>query len=263
MSLEVLSQSTNILFLLIGAVMIFGMHAGFAFLEVGSVRSKNQINALVKILTDWAVSTVVYFIIGYWIAQGIHFFKPASELLTSDSGFSLVKFFFYLTFAACIPAIISGGIAERAKFYPQVIAGAIFAGLLYPFFESLMWWDNGLTGNFFQNFIASVGGGKFTDFAGSVVVHSFGGWLALPAILILGPRKGRYPDGKSHPLPISNVPFLALGSWILCVGWFGFNVMSAASIENISGLVAINSLSAMIGGILVALLLSKRCYICS
>ena len=258
MDLKMLANKTDVLFMLLGAIMIFAMHAGFAFLEVGSVREKNQVNALVKILTDWAVSTVMYYMVGYWVAKGITFFRPANELVGLNNGLDLVKFFFFLTFAACIPAIISGGIAERAKFYPQVIAGSIFAGFLYPFFESLMWWDTGITGAFFQDFIAKVGGVGFVDFAGSVVVHSFGGWLALPAILILGARKGRYVNGESRPLPISNVPFLALGSWILCVGWFGFNVMSAASIEGISGLVAVNSLFAMVGGILVALLISKK-----
>ncbi|BDU51520.1 ammonium transporter [Haliovirga abyssi] len=257
MSLDVLAKSTNVLFLLLGAIMIFAMHAGFAFLEVGSVRQKNQVNALVKILTDWAVSTVVYFLIGYPIARGISFLKPADQLISGNMGYDLVKFFFLLTFAACIPAIISGGIAERAKFWPQVLAGAIFVGLLYPFFESIIWGQNAEA---FQNFIKNIGGANFSDYAGSVVVHSFGGWLALPAILILGNRNGRYSKDKtkSYPLPISNVPFLALGSWVLSVGWFGFNVMSALNIGEISGLVALNSLFAMVGGILAALLFSKR-----
>ena len=255
MNLEVLEKSSNVLFLLLGAIMIFAMHAGFAFLEVGSVRKKNQVNALVKIITDWGVSTIVYFLVGFPLARGIGFLRPASELLGNDMGFNLVRFFFFLTFAACIPAIISGGIAERTKFFPQVLAGAIFAGLLYPFFESIIW---GVHSSGFQNMIVKIGGKEFVDYAGSVVVHSFGGWLALPAILILGARKGRYKNGESHPIPISNVPFLALGSWILAVGWFGFNVMSAINLGNISGLVAINSLFAMVGGILVALIVSKK-----
>ncbi len=255
MNLEVLEKSSNVLFLLLGAVMIFAMHAGFAFLEVGSVRKKNQVNALVKIITDWGVSTIVYFLVGFPLSRGISFLKPASELLGDNMGFDLVRFFFFLTFAACIPAIISGGIAERTKFWPQVIAGAIFSGLLYPFLESIIW---GIHSSGFQSIMVKLGGTEFVDYAGSVVVHSFGGWLALPAILILGARKGRYVNGESHPIPISNVPFLALGSWILAVGWFGFNVMSAINLGNISGLVAVNSLFAMVGGILVALLLSKK-----
>jgi Amt family ammonium transporter len=240
---------------MLGAVMVFAMHAGFAFLEVGTVRKKNQVNAFVKILTDWSVSTVAYFIIGFPISYGISFLKPVPEILGNNQGYDLVHYFFLLCFAACIPAIISGGIAERAKFWPQVIAGGIFAGLAYPLFESLIWGKNS---SWLQAIFKSIGGAEFHDYAGSVVVHSIGGWLALPAVLILGPRMGRYMRGRSHPIPVSNIPFLALGSWILAVGWFGFNVMSAGNIEKISGLVAVNSLLAMVGGVLGALWAGKN-----
>ena len=257
-----LQQSADALFLMIGAVMIFAMHAGFAFLEVGTVREKNQVNALGKIISDWAVSTVVYFCIGFPIAYGITFFKDATSLIdllngsavAGARGFDLLHCFFLTTFAACIPAIISGGIAERAKFWPQVIAGGIFAGLAYPLFESVIWGQNG----FFQDWLKSVGGANFHDYAGSVVVHSMGGWIALPAVILLGQRIGRYVDGKSQDIPISNIPFLSLGSWILAIGWFGFNVMSAQKFEGVSGLVAVNSLFAMVGGILFALVFSKN-----
>ena len=250
-----LSHSSDVLFLMLGAVMVFAMHAGFAFLEVGTVRKKNQVNAFVKILTDWSVSTVAYFVIGFPIAYGISFLKPADQLIAGNQGYDLVHYFFLLCFAACIPAIISGGIAERAKFWPQVIAGAIFAALSYPLFESLIWGKNS---SLLQNLFKSIGGAEFHDYAGSVVVHSIGGWLALPAVIILGPRMGRFVGSKSHPLPISNIPFLALGSWILAVGWFGFNVMSAGHLDKISGLVAVNSLLAMVGGVLFALVAGKN-----
>ncbi len=250
-----LRSSSDVLFLMMGAVMVFAMHAGFAFLEVGTVRKKNQVNAMVKILTDWSVSTIVYFMVGFPLAYGISFFKPATDLLGKNQGYDLVHYFFLLCFAACIPAIISGGIAERAKFWPQVTAGAIFVGLTYPLFESFVW---GRNASLLQGICKSFGGAEFHDYAGSVVVHSIGGWLALPAIIILGPRMGRYLRGKSHPIPVSNIPFLALGSWILAIGWFGFNVMSAANLEKISGLVAVNSLLAMIGGVLAALLAGRN-----
>ncbi len=254
-SLVALQHGGDVLFLLLGAVMVFAMHAGFAFLEVGTVRQKSQVNAFVKILSDWSVSTVVYFLIGYPISYGVHFLMPASELMGGNQGYELVRFFFLLCFAACIPAIISGGIAERAKFWPQVVAGAIFAGVSYPLFESVIWGQNsaGLQG-FFENTF----GAPFHDFAGSVVVHSIGGWLALPAVMILGPRMGRWVRGRSQAIPISNIPFLALGSWILAIGWFGFNVMSAQSLEGVSGLVAVNSLLAMVGGVLFALVASRN-----
>ena len=254
-SVQSLTHSGDVLFLLLGAVMVFAMHAGFAFLEVGTVRKKNQTNAFIKILTDWSVSTVVYFLIGYPIAYGVNFLMPAGELLADNQGFELVRFFFLLCFAACIPAIISGGIAERARFWPQVLAGAIFAGLTYPLFESFIW---GRNSSGLQAFFTETFGAPFHDFAGSVVVHSMGGWLALPAVLLLGPRMGRWVRGKNHPIPISNIPFLALGSWILAVGWFGFNVMSAQSLGGISGLVAVNSLMAMVGGVLFAVVAGRN-----
>ncbi|PNU20177.1 ammonium transporter [Geothermobacter hydrogeniphilus] len=250
-----LRHGGDVLFLMLGAVMVFAMHAGFAFLEVGSVRQKSQVNAFVKILTDWSVSTVVYFLIGYPIAYGVNFLAPAGSLLGDNNGYELVRFFFLLCFAACIPAIISGGIAERAKFWPQVVAGGIFAGIFYPFFESLIWGQNS---SGLQGWLESTFGAGFHDFAGSVVVHSMGGWLALPAVIILGPRLGRWVRGQSKAIPISNIPFLALGSWILAVGWFGFNVMSAQNLEGISGLVAVNSLMAMVGGVLFALIAGKN-----
>src|SRR6056300_987576 len=254
-AVQSLTNSGDVLFLMLGAVMVFAMHAGFAFLEVGTVRKKSQTNALVKILTDWSVSTVVYFLIGYPIAYGIHFFMSAESLLGANQGYELVRFFFLLCFAACIPAIISGGIAERTRFWPQVLAGAVFAGLTYPFFESLIWGQNS---SGLQAWFEGTFGAPFHDFAGSVVVHSMGGWLALPAVLLLGPRMGRWVRGKSHAIPVSNIPFLALGSWILAIGWFGFNVMSAQSLNGISGLVAVNSLMAMVGGTLSGLFFGRN-----
>lgn len=241
-------NSNDVLFVLLGAVMILAMHAGFAFLELGTVRVKNQVNALGKIMTDFSISAIAYFFIGYWVAYGISFFDPASALAV-DKGYGLVKFFFLLTFAAAIPAIISGGIAERAKFHPQSIATFFLVALVYPFFEGISWNKNfGI-----QDWLEKTFSYPFHDFAGSVVVHAFGGWIALVAVLLLGARHGRYSkDGRISAHPPSSIPFLALGSWILIVGWFGFNVMSAQRLDAISGLVAINSLMAMVGGTLAA-----------
>ena len=255
---ESLTNSNDILFMLLGAVMVFAMHGGFAFLEVGTVRKKNQVNALVKILVDFALSTLIYFFIGFSIAYGIDFLIPAKELLANKKGYELVHFFFLLTFAAAIPAIISGGIAERAKFSTQAIAGIIFVGIAYPIFEGMVWGKITFLGQS-DSWLAEISNGiPFHDYAGSVVVHSMGGWIALTGIIVLGPRLGRWDsEGRSRPIPISNFPFMALGSWMLCVGWFGFNVMSAATMQGISGLVAINSLFAMTGGIISALLISK------
>ena len=252
--MDSIKSGVDVLFILLGAIMVLAMHSGFAFLELGTVRKKNQVNALIKILIDFAVSTIAYFFIGYSIAYGVDFFSNA-EALSQKSGFDLVKFFFLLTFAAAIPAIISGGIAERAKFNPQLIATFVIVGFIYPFYEGIVWNQHfGV-----QAWIKDLTGDEFHDFAGSIVVHAVGGWLALPAVLLLGARRGRYSkDGKISAHPPSSIPFLALGAWILAVGWFGFNVMSAQTIDKVSGLVALNSLMAMVGGTLAAWLVGRN-----
>jgi len=257
-----ITAGANLFFVLMGAILVFAMHAGFAFLEVGTVRHKNQVNALVKILVDFALSTIAYFFIGYCLAYGVHFFHDASTLSGTGQnagfepqGLTLVKVFFLITFAAAIPAIISGGIAERAKFWPQSIATIALVALFYPFFEGLVW-----NSNFgFQDWMQSVFGAPFHDFAGSVVVHAVGGWIALAAVLLLGARYGRFSkDGRAIGIPPSSIPWLALGSWLLCIGWFGFNVMTAGSLKDASGLVAMNSLMAMVGGIIAALIVGRN-----
>src|SRR5215218_5431833 len=185
--METLRSGTDTLFILLGAIMVLAMHAGFAFLELGTVRRKNQVNALMKILVDFSVSTIAYFFIGYAIAYGTTFFAPAHALIP-NSGYGLVKFFFLLTFAAAIPAIVSGGIAERAKFNPQLAATFFIVGFLYPFFEGIAWNQHyGI-----QAWIKATFAEEFHDFAGSVVVHAVGGWIGLVAVLMLGARRGRY-----------------------------------------------------------------------
>ncbi|WAC44761.1 ammonium transporter [Pseudomonas sp. SL4(2022)] len=252
-AVETLIHGSNTLFILLGAVMVLAMHAGFAFLEVGTVRQKNQVNALSKIISDFAVSALAYFFVGYWIAYGVTFLEPAS-VLTEGNGYALVKFFFLLTFAAAIPAIISGGIAERAKFGPQLCATVLIVAFVYPFFEGMIW--NGNYG--VQAWLEAQFGATFHDFAGSVVVHAMGGWLAFGAVILLGRRNGRYRDGRLVAFAPSNIPFLALGSWILIIGWFGFNVMSAQTLGSVSGLVAVNTLMAMVGGTVAALLVGRN-----
>ena len=258
--MEQLQTSADVFFLLMGAILVFAMHGGFAFLEVGTVRHKNQVNALCKIIVDFAISTIAYFFIGYWIAYGVQFFASAEAISGGAKGFdgqglSLVKFFFLVTFAAAVPAIVSGGIAERARFLPQCVATGLIVGLCYPIFEGIVWNKNlGLQ----EGFFAARLGAEFKDFAGSIVVHAFGGWAALAAIWRLGPRTGRYAKGRSVATPPSSIPWLAMGSWLLCIGWFGFNVMSAQTLKSVSGLVAINSLMAMCGGIIAALFAGRN-----
>ena len=253
--MEALESGSDTLFVLLGAIMVLAMHSGFAFLEVGTVRHKNQVNALMKIITDFSISTIAYFFVGYAVAYGTSFFSGA-PVISVNNGYELVKFFFLLTFAAAIPAIISGGIAERARFYPQLFASAIIVGVVYPLFEGITW-----NGNFgIQEMLEANFGAAFHDFAGSIVVHAVGGWIALAAVILLGARHGRYTaDGKAKSAPPpSSIPFLALGAWVLSVGWFGFNVMSAQKVGDISGLVAVNSLMAMVGGVLAALVAGRN-----
>ena len=252
--MEAVKTGSDVLFILLGGIMVLAMHSGFAFLELGTVRKKNQVNALVKILVDFSVSTIAYFFVGFSVAYGVNFFSGA-DVLMQQNGFELTRFFFLLTFAAAIPAIISGGVAERAKFNPQLLATFAIVGFIYPFFEGIAW--NQAFG--IQTWLRGAFGEEFHDFAGSVVVHAMGGWLALPAVILLGARAGRYAkNGAIAAHPPSSIPFLALGAWILTVGWFGFNVMSAQTLDKISGLVALNSLMAMVGGTLMALLLGKN-----
>jgi Amt family ammonium transporter len=254
-------MGADVFSVLMGAILVFAMHGGFAFLEVGTVQHKNQVNALVKILVDFALSAIAYFFIGYWVAYGVTFLVSAQTLSGGDGtgfalqGYDLVKFFFLTTFAAAIPAIISGGIAERMKFLPQCVATVMIVGLFYPFFEGIVW-----GGNFgINDWLEASFGAPFHDFAGSIVVHGVGGWMALSAVLLLGPRFNRYKeDGRIQGIPPSSIPWLAMGSWMLCVGWFGFNVMTAVNLESISGLVAMNSLMAMVGGIVSALIVGRN-----
>ena len=252
-AIATLTSGADTLFLLLGAIMVLAMHAGFAFLELGTVRNKNQVNALVKIITDFGVSTIAYFFIGYYLAYDKTFLSSATTLM-SQNGLELTRFFFLLTFAAAIPAIVSGGIAERARFYPMLCSSFLIVGLIYPLFEGIAW--NGRWG--VQEWLTATFGAPFHDFAGSVVVHAVGGWIGLVALTLLGMRRGRIRGKQIFSFAPSNIPMLALGAWILIVGWFGFNVMSAQKLSGISGLVAVNSLMAMVGGTLVALFLGKN-----
>jgi Amt family ammonium transporter len=224
---------------------------GSPFSNWAQVRKKSQVNALMKILVDFAASTVAYFFIGYAVAYGTSFLTGAPQL-AAKSGYELTRFFFLLTFAAAIPAIVSGGIAERAKFHPQVAATVLLVAVRLPV----------LRGNRMERRPRHPGMDEVDirrrvhDFAGSIVVHAVGGWVGLIAVLVLGARRGRYDaDGRiATAHPPSSIPFLALGAWVLSVGWFGFNVMSAQTLDKISGLVAVNSLMAMAGGTLAALI---------
>ena len=250
------STTGSVFFILWGAVLVFSMHGGFAFLEAGSVRRKNVADSLTRIITDWAISTVMYFAIGWPLAYGTWLYASAHGLVSTNQGFNLVHFFFLLTFAACAPAIISGGIAERVRSIPVMLSTALIVAFIYPFYESMVWGQLGWLGSA-TGWLAHLAGNPFHDYAGSVVVHAMGGWLALPAIWIIGPRLGSVVKGVKKDFPAHSIPWLAMGSWLLVVGWFGFNVASSGSLSTISGLVALNSLMAMVGGIIGLIVVSR------
>jgi Amt family ammonium transporter len=229
--------------------MVLAMHAGFAFLELGTVRKKNQVNALVKILVDFLGIDRGLFSGG--LRRGLWHQLPGGRRATGRAQRLRPG-------QVLLPADVccrhSGHHLRRHCRAGQVLAADRRhrgdRGWVYPVFEGITW--NQQFG--VQAWIKATTGHEFHDFAGSVVVHAVGGWLALPAVLLLGARANRYrKDGSISAHPPSNIPFLALGAWILTVGWFGFNVMSAQTIDKISGLVAVNSLMAMVGGTLVAL----------
>jgi Amt family ammonium transporter len=238
----------------LGAIMVLAMHAGFAFLEVGTVRRKNQVNALVKILVDFCVSTLMYFFVGYGIAYGVHFFASASTL-TQASGYDLVKFFFLLTFAAAIPAIVSGRhrrarallaagdghrtdrrpalpVLRRHRLERQLRLPGLAAGAVRRALPRLRRVHRGAC----RGRLGRAGGGACC-------------WARARSLS---------RDGGISAHPPSSIPFLALGAWILTVGWFGFNVMSAQKLEGVNGLVAVNSLMAMVGGTLAALVAGRN-----
>ncbi len=260
---EVFQTSSSMFFLIWGGVLVFSMHAGFAFLEAGLVRRKNVVNAFNKILMEWLVAGVGYFVLGYGIAHGIYFaLMSVGAIEKAGLQYNLAHYFFMLTFATAAIAIISGGVAERINFRAHLVAAVFVTSLIYPFFEGLVWDSNSILGNLLggdSGLLARFFGAPFHDFAGSVVVHAIGGWLALPAIYILGPRIGRFVNGEVKEFPIHSVPYVALGSWFLAIGWYGFNVASAGSLGPLNlGLVAANSTLAMAGGGIVAALLSRH-----
>ena len=253
--MEALKSASDTLFILLGAILVLAMHAGFAFLELGTVRKKNQVNALVKILVDFSVSTIAYFFIGYTIAYGVTFFAGAGSLALKN-GYALVRFFFLLTFAAAIPAIVSGGIAERARFNPQLAATFVLVGFVYPFFEGIAWNQRfgipGLARRHLRRAVPRLRRSRR---------RARDRRLDRPrrrADAGRAPRPLLARTGAIAAHPPSIIPFLALGAWILAVGWFGFNVMSAQTIDKISGLVAVNSLMAMAGGTLAALVVGRN-----
>ena len=247
-------MDTAILFELIAAGMLLVMYVGFAFREAGSVRAKNQANAFAKAAALLAVVSIAYTVLGYHIAHG-HSFLVVVSTSPERVGEPVLQFLLFLTFAAAVPAIVTGALAERARFWPQLMAALVIGGLIYPFYEAIVW--SGYLR--VQQLLSSSFGAEFHDFSGSILVHVMGGWLALAAVMLLGPREGRFSkSGKPRPMMRSSLPYFVLGSWMLVLVWLGLNIMSTVFTPGLSGMVTLNSLMAITGGLLGALVASKN-----
>jgi Amt family ammonium transporter len=260
---------TTLLFL-IGGFLVFWMAAGFAMLEAGLVRSKNVATQLTKNIALFAIASIMYWLIGYgimypgeWVIEGIMgpwfaitSLEPvgldaADAALDYASGAS--DFFFQLMFCATTASIVSGTLAERIKLWPFLIFTAILTGVIYPI-EASWQWGGG--------FLSEMG---FSDFAGSTLVHAAGGFAALAGALVLGPRIGKYKDGRTVPMPGSNLALATLGTFILWLGWFGFNggsQLAAGTVGDITDVSRIfaNTNMAAAAGATVALILTQVTY---
>ncbi len=222
------------------AALVFFMQSGFALLESGMVRSKNSINVIMKNYTDLIFGLLVYWSFGYGLMFGTNssgFFGTSGFFPSELDNAGTVSMLYQMMFAATASTIISGAVAERMSYWPYVFASIFVTGLIYPVFGSWVWNENG--------WLAGLG---FVDLAGSTVVHAIGGWSALAAVLVLGPRTGRYGrDGSIRDIPGHNLPYIAMGGFILWLGWFGFNGGSAASLDDV-GKIVLNTQLAGAGG---------------
>ena len=261
---------TTLLFL-VGGFLVFWMAAGFAMLEAGLVRSKNVTMQLTKNIALFSIASVMYWLIGFnlmypgdgWIMSGwvgpffsVTSLEPvalAAEEAALDYASAGSDFFFQLMFVAATASIVSGALAERIKLWPFLIFVVILTGVMYPISGSWQWGGG---------WLSEAG---FSDFAGSTIVHSVGGWAALAGAIILGPRLGKYKDGKVHPMPGSNLALATLGTFILWLGWFGFNggsQLAAGTVGDITDVSRIfaNTNMAAASGAIAALILTQVIY---
>lgn len=269
----------NTLSFLVGGILVMWMSAGFAMLESGLVRTKNTATICLKNIAIYAFAGIMYYLIGYNLMYvdvagyfgSFSFFYNTSEaelaLLNADAatpelidavvanGYSAMSdWFFQMVFVGTAASIVSGTLAERIKFWPFMIFTVVLTGFIYPIQGSWTWGGG---------WLAEAG---FSDFAGSTIVHSVGGWAALTGALILGPRKGKYgPDGAVHPMPGANLPLATLGTFILWMGWFGFNGASQLALGSAldaaaMAVVYVNTNLAACAGMVVAMMLTQALY---
>ncbi|MDR3163295.1 MAG: ammonium transporter [Helicobacteraceae bacterium] len=261
----------SVFLLIFGGALVFWMAAGFAMLESGLVRTKNVSVILTKNIGIMALGSVVYFLIGYDVMYGHGVFGQlfAFGAVAGDKGSDYglhTDFFFQVMFAATAASIVSGTVAERIKLIPFFIFTALIAAVIYPVVGNWTWGETFLGNGDEGSFMISTFGSAFSDFAGSTIVHSTGGWAALSGALLLGARVGKYgPDGKVRPIPGSNLPLATLGTFCLWIGWFGFNGASELALatkenaDNLALVCASTHLGASAGAVAAAIL-SKIIY---
>lgn len=234
----VLESPADIAWTVAAAALVFFMQAGFALLENGLARSKNAVNVVMKNYADMSYGVLAFWLVGYGLMFGDNFrgWVGISHFMPGlDDGSEAVFFIFQIMFAATAATIVSGAIAERMSFGPYVVASIVVTGLIYPVFGSWAW------GSFYdgEGWLKQMG---FIDFAGSTVVHSVGGWCALAGVILVGPRLGRFSaSGEVRPIPGHNLPMVALGGFILWLGWFGFNAGSTLAATPEVGIIAVNT----------------------
>ncbi|MEA1916600.1 MAG: ammonium transporter [Campylobacterota bacterium] len=246
----------NSFLMLFAGALVMWMAAGFAMLEAGLTRTKNNAIILIKNIALYSIACIMYYVIGYNIMYGdggafMGNMSLALSGISYDDHSLMADFFFQVVFVATASSVISGVVAERMKLWPFLIFVAILSGFIYPIQGHWSWGGSAL-GGFMDG---------FSDFAGSTIVHSVGGWAALAGVLVLGARKGKYSkDGKVRPIPGSNLPMATLGTFILWLGWFGFNGGSVLAmgtkedVDSIASVFAATNMAAAVGAVTAALL---------
>jgi len=255
--METLQTNVNIVWTCMAAFLVFFMQAGFAMVESGFTRAKNSVNIIMKNLMDFAVGTVAFFLVGFGLMFGKSngFWGQSLFALSGVTGsdWKFTFLIFQTVFAATAATIVSGAMAERTKFAAYMVYSAVISLVIYPVFGSWAWGGLLEGGGWLENLKT----GAFCDFAGSTVVHSVGGWLALAGALVLGPRIGKYgPDGRPRAILGHNIPLAALGVFILWFGWFGFNPGSTTAGDGSIGRVAVTTNLSAAAGAISAMMIS-------
>jgi Amt family ammonium transporter len=254
---EELQLNINIVWTCVAAFLVFFMQAGFAMVETGFTRAKNSVNILMKNLMDFSFGSLAFFLVGFGLMFGVSnglFGTTLFGLKGTEPGthWNWTFLIFQTVFAATAATIVSGAMAERTKFVSYLIYSVVISLVIYPIYGSWAWGNLLLTDN--NSWLAKIG---FHDFAGSTVVHSIGGWLALAGAVMLGPRLGKYgKDGKPRAILGHNMPLAALGVFILWFGWFGFNPGSTTAGNGLAGYIAVTTNLAAAAGAVMALVTS-------